>query len=243
MPIGTTQNTLMKGDDPRVVKCDVDHINEHAFLAVNKNASLTDVAGEAPQQLPVGMGLHAGGDFWGKFEVELMAATSGVDPATRPAIVRELLQYMNMDTIHFTAGFNIMKLTIKKTVDGFGSYVFHIPNQHIKTGCFMSFVLYHNIVGNTDWWWCDNAVKGRWHQKTHHLFSGKAASTYHRGGKLSDLSRKHAAGAYTHVDIGISGKPTIGDVLYIALPQVIAGKWNPAHRCPQFYNVGAGLGT
>ncbi|UZX55220.1 phage tail protein [Yersinia ruckeri] len=197
-------------------------VHEHSALAVNKNAALNDLAGIPPQQLPVGMGLHAGGHFWDKFDIEMIPVASGVAPETRAPIVRELLQYMGMDRLHFHGAFNIMKVTIKKTIDGFGPYAFHIPSQHIPTGCFMSFVLYYKIIGGADWSWCHNEVKGRWHQHTHHLFSG------------------NAAGNYSHVDIGVAGNPAVGDVLYLALPQIIPGRWNPDHRCPQLFNLGLG---
>ncbi|WP_323872550.1 hypothetical protein, partial [Xenorhabdus doucetiae] len=224
MPIGTTAHTLMAGDDARVTYMYSNYINERTALAVNKNASFIDLAGSGDRQLPVGMGLNAGGNFWDKFDVEFTKVESGVDPVTRPPIVRELLQYMKMDRIHFHGNFNIMKLTIKKVTNDFGSYVFYIPNQHVQNGCFMSFVVYHKIVGNSDWWWCDNTIKGRWHQQTNHLFSNGSP------------------GDYVHIDFVLSGNSSVGDILYIALPQIVTGKWNPERLCPQLFNIGSGLG-
>jgi hypothetical protein len=195
------------------------HLNEHPAIAVNFNARMTALGGTAPQQLPLAMGVHAGGDFWSKFDVTLIPVTSGLDPITRPPVVRELLQYMNMDSQYFHGGFNILKLTVKSIANSFGPFVFYTPYQHIFEGAFNSFVVYHKIVGKADWRWMDNAKKEVWNQVTHHIYASDAA------------------GAYTHIDIGLSGSIAVGDTLYLALPQVIAGKWNPQHRCPQVHNI------
>jgi len=194
------------------------HLDEHPALCVNFNARFTAVAGSAPYQLPIGMGVHANGDFWNKFDVSFIPVVSGLDPVTRPAVVRELLQFMNMDRQHFSAGFNILKFTVK-TVADFGPYVFHIPYQHVKAGPFTSVILYHKIVGRSTWGWMNNGVKDAWTQATNHVYSG------------------NDAGGYVHVDVGIGGPTDVGDTLYLALPQIVPGKWNPEHRAPQFYNL------
>lgn len=193
------------------------HLDEHAAMAINFNARMTAHGGTAPQVLPLAMGVHAGGDFWNKFDAELIPVRSGGDLTVRPPVVRELLQYMGCDREHFSGGFDILKLTIKSVASGFGPYVFHIPYQHVKVSEFTSVVMYHKIVGGADWSWMDNGKKGHWHQVTHHFVSGDA-------------------GAYVHVDISLAGAPAVGDTLYLALPQIIPGKWNPAHRCPQLYS-------
>lgn len=43
------------------------------------------------------------------------------------------------------------------------------------------------------------------------------------------------AGAYAHVDVSLSNAQ-VGDQLYLALPQIIPGLWNPEHRLPALYN-------
>jgi hypothetical protein len=195
------------------------HLDEHPAIAVNFNARMTALGGTAPQQLPLAMGVHAGGDFWNKFDVTIFPVFSGVDPATRPPIVRELLKYMNMDYQNFTGGFNIIKFTIKSVAAGFGPYAFNIPYQHVKGGALNSVVMYHKIVGKADWSWMDNTKKEVWNQVTHHVYSG------------------NNAGDYSHVDIAPQNGINPGDTLYLALPQIIPGKWNPQHRCPQLYNI------
>jgi hypothetical protein len=194
------------------------HLDEHAAMAINFNARMTAHGGSGPNTLPLAMGVNAGGDFWSKFDAELIPVRSGTDPLTRPPVVRELLQYMGCDREHFSGWFDILKLTIKSIGSGFGPYVFHIPYQHVKVGTFNSVVMYHKIIGGADWSWMNNGVKGQWHQVTHHANSNDA-------------------GGYNHVDIGIGGLAGVGDTLYLALPQIIPGKWNPARRCPQLYNV------
>ncbi|TCP11188.1 hypothetical protein EV683_1143 [Crenobacter luteus] len=194
------------------------HLDEHPAIAVNFNASLTALGGTEPQQLPLAMGVHAGGDFWGKFDVTIIPVRTGEDPTTRPPVVRELLQYMGCDRQHFSAKFNIVQLTIKSIAAGFGPYVFHIPYQHVKVSEFTSVVMYHKVVGGADWGWTDSAKKGVWNQVTHHFSSNNA-------------------GEYVHVDIGVGGAPAVGDTLYLALPQIVPGKWNPQHRAPQMYNI------
>jgi MFS family permease len=41
--------------------------------------------------------------------------------------------------------------------------------------------------------------------------------------------------AATGLAVGIGGPSDVGDTLYLALPQIVPGKWNPNHRAPQFY--------
>ncbi|MDE9550538.1 hypothetical protein [Xenorhabdus bovienii] len=224
MSIGTTADTVMAGDDARVTYMYTNYINERTALAVNKNASLTDIAGSGNQQLPVGMGIYADGKFWDSFDVEFTKVTTNIEPEQRPPMARELLRYMKMDKLHFHGDFNIMKITAKKTVDMFEHYIFYIPNQHVPTGCFMSFVVYHKIVGNANWWWCNNSIKDQWHQNTTHLLSNSSP------------------GDYLHIDFGINNNVSAGDTLYIALPQIVTGKWNPDRLCPQLFNIGSGLG-
>lgn len=193
------------------------HWNEHPAIAVNFNAKMTAVGGEGDKKLPLALGVHAGGDFWGKFDAALIPVTPGEEPASRPPIVRELLQYMKSDDRHFSANFNILHLTVKKVSDGFGPYVFFVPYQHVKMGAFTSVALYHKVIGQGDWNWMDNSKKGVWNQATHHFLSAHA-------------------GAYTHVDIALSNAQ-VGDQLYLALPQIIPGVWNPELRLPQLYNI------
>ncbi|QOZ83189.1 MULTISPECIES: hypothetical protein [Chromobacterium] len=192
------------------------HIDEHGFLAINYNAGMTRLSGTVPQQLPLGMGVSAGGDFWSKFDVDIIPVRSGDLPESRPAVVRELLKYMGMDRQHFSANFNIIELTVKR-ID-ISSFVFFIPYRHVKMGSFHSVVMYHKIIGQGDWTWMDNSVKGKWNQMTSHHASADSA------------------GAYVHVDVVLE-RPAIGDKLYLALPQIVIGKWNPLRRAPQFFNV------
>jgi hypothetical protein len=213
----------MAGDDARVVHMYNTYINERTFLAVNKNASLTDLAGSENRQLPVSMGIISG--FWDVFDVEFTKVISGIEPEERPPLVRELLQYMKMDGKYFHGDFNIMKLKAKKTVDKIKNYVFYIPNQHVPTGSFMSFVVYHKIIGSANWWWCNNSIKGKWHQNTSHLYTN------------------NFPGKYSHIDFIVDEGVKEGDELYIALPQVVTGKWNPNNLCPQLFNIGSGLGS
>ncbi|MCP1289795.1 hypothetical protein NK214_06280 [Chromobacterium sp. S0633] len=194
------------------------HLSEHGFIAVNYNARMTRVSGEAPQQVPIAMGLNAGGDFFSKFDLKIIPVVGGVDPATRPPVVRELLQYMGCDRHNFTAEFNIVELTVKSIAKGFGDYVFYIPYRHIKTGAFHSCVMYHKLVGTADWGWMDNRFKGAWHQVTQHQFT------------------PGDAGGYFHVDVGVTNA-SVGDKLYLALPQVVVGKWNPELRIPPLFNI------
>ncbi|MEC5207375.1 hypothetical protein QF022_002331 [Vogesella perlucida] len=194
------------------------HLDEHPAIAVNFNARMTAHGGTDPQILPLGMGVHAGGDFWNKFDVSLIPVRSDVDPTTRPPVVRELLQYMGCDRQYFAGYFDILKLTVKSVAAGFGPYVFHIPYQHAKVGVFTSVVMYHKIVGSADWGFVDNTKRGAWNQVTRHYGYGDA-------------------GSYTNVDIAISGNVAVGDTLYVALPQVIPGKWNAERRCPQLFNL------
>lgn len=192
------------------------HIGEHGTLAVNYNAGMTRLSGTAPQQLPLGFGVSAGGDFWSKFDVNIIPVPFGVEPETRKPIVRELLQYMGCDRKHSSLNFNIVELTVKRT--DISEFVFFIPYRHVKAGAFHSVVMYHKIIGQGDWSWMDNSVKGKWNQVTHHLFS------------------PGDAGAYTHIDVPVRS-PAVGDKLYLALPQIVIGKWNPDQRAPQFFNV------
>ncbi|PHM25143.1 hypothetical protein [Xenorhabdus budapestensis] len=226
MPIGTTANTLMAGNDARVVHMYSSYMNEHTSLAVNKNASLTDLAGSEGRQLPVGMSIHADGKFWDIFDVEFTRIITGIEPENRPPLARELLQYMKMDELYFHGDFNIMKLTAKKSVDKLDSYIFSIPNQRVQTGCFMSFVVYHKVIGSANWRWCNNSIKGKWNQHTSHLYTN------------------NFPGKYSHIDfwVGIEGIK-VEDELYIALPQIVTGKWNPNNLCPQLFNIGSGLGS
>ena len=194
------------------------HLSEHPALAVNFNASMLTLSGAAPQQVPVGMGLNAGGNFWDKFDMNIINVASGAAPESRPAVVRELLQYMGCDRQHFSMHFNIVELTVKSLAGGINSYVFFIPYRHVKLGAFHSVTMYHKVVGQGNWGWMDNAKKNVWNQVTHHGLS------------YGD------AGGYFHVDVGVDN-PAVGDKLYLALPQVVLGKWNPEQRAPQMLNV------
>ncbi|CDL83730.1 phage tail protein [Xenorhabdus szentirmaii] len=226
MPIGTTANTLMAGNDARVTHMYTSYINERTALAVNKNASLTDLGGSGERQLPVGMGINANGKFWDIFDVEFTKVVTGIAPENRPQLARELLQYMKMDELYFHGNFNIMKLRAKKSADGLGGYIFHIPHQCILTGCFMSFVVYHKVIGKSNWKYCNNSIKGKWNQHTTHVYTN------------------NFPGLYDHIDFKTDGHSiNAGDELYIALPQIITGKWNPDNLCPQLFNIGSGLGS
>jgi len=217
--VNTTATNLTNNVNAKLSQMDAwrdGHLDEHPAFSVNANADFLTLSGEAPVQLPSGMGVHANGDFWNKFEVEIIPVRSGPLPEERPPLVRELLQFMNMDRQHFSAAFNIMRMSIKAVTD-FGPYVFHIPAQHVKAGPFTSVILYHKIVGRSSWGWMNNGIKDAWAQATHHVYSG------------------NDAGGYVHVDVGIGGPSDVGDTLYLALPQIVPGKWNPNHRAPQFY--------
>lgn len=84
--------------------------------------------------------------------------TPGEELASRPPIVRELLQYMKSDDRHFSANFNILHLTVKKVSEGFIP-MFFVPYQHVKMGAFTSVALYHKVIGQGDWNWMDNSKK------------------------------------------------------------------------------------
>ncbi|WP_337881762.1 hypothetical protein [Chromobacterium haemolyticum] len=192
------------------------HISEHGTLAVNYNARMTALSGSAPHQVPRGMFLNAGGDFWNKIDVNIIPIRSGQSAESRPPVARELLQYMGCDRQDLTAHFNIVEFTVKRTdITGF---VFTIPYRHVKAGAFHSVVMYHKIQGKADWSWMDNSVKGKWAQSTSHCHS------------------PGDAGAFAHVDVGVAN-PEVGDKLYLALPQIVIGKWNQALRAPQFFNI------
>lgn len=193
------------------------HIHEHPALAINYNASMTRLTGEKPQQIPSAMWINAGGDFFGKFSLNIIPVASGDDPNTRPQVVRELLQYMGCDRQYFSLGFNIVELTVKSIVNGFGPYVFTIPYRHVKAGAFHSVVLYHKLTGQAKWGWTNSEIRDKWNQQTTHVFTGDA-------------------GGYANVDIAIENA-AVGDKFYLALPQIVLGKWDPAQRAPQLFNI------
>lgn len=195
-----------------------DHIHEHPALAVNYNASMLRLSGVAPQQVPMSMSLNAGGNFFDKFSLNIIPVITGNDTNSRPPIARELLQYMGCDQQNFSASFNIVEITVKSIANGFGPFVFTIPYRHVKSGAFHSVILYHKLVGQANWGWVNNEIHDKWNQHTTHVFT------------------PGNAGGYTHVDISIANA-AVGDKFYLALPQIVLGKWDPSLRAPQFFNI------
>ncbi len=184
-----------------------------SYVRINANAEMTTYSGGAGQQLPAGMGVYAGGDFFTKFETEIIPVANGVAANTRPQVAQELLDYMGNNVVHLVYGICILRVTVKANAAGIASYSFTAPFQHMPVGQVMSYCAYHKQVGSGTWNYA-GAVKGAWsHNVTHH---GPGAPL-----------------AYDHIDYAISN-PIVGDTLYLALPQIVTGRW-PADKKPPFF--------
>ncbi|MBP4049320.1 hypothetical protein J9978_07390 [Chromobacterium violaceum] len=184
-------------------------------LAVNYNASMLKMS-SGSNALPISMGTGNPALFWKKFDVTFTPVQSNELPETRPSLVRELLQYIGSDVRYFSMGFNIMELTVKDPSIQM-DFDFFIPYRHVKSGAGHSVIIYHKLLGKGDWTWLDNDVRGSWNQATRYVSST-------------------AGGDYTHVDLKVVN-PEVGSKLYLALPQIVIGKWDPKRRAPQFFNI------
>lgn len=182
------------------------HEANRYLMPVNRNHDFRKIAdvpsGGNTYQVPQGMGLNAGGNFFDKFEVELIPVISGSDPATRPIVVGELLDAMGIgaDTLHFSTSFNIFRIKNIGTEASYPSYDLFIPDQHVKYGQGASFIRWCKGDG---WSWGVNNLT-EWTQ---------LVSSWNPGAN---------SGSYIHIDYN---SVKLGAELFLALPTVIPGKW------------------
>jgi hypothetical protein len=155
-------------------------------------------------QVPTGMGLHAGGDFFDKFETQMYQVKNESDPQSRPAVVRDLLAAMGRGNASYMARhFNILRVKRKPGSPAPTSWTFYIPRQQFWPG--NSFVCW--MKTNAPWNW-NGDTDGQWKQR--------------RFVKPPTSGGQDALG-YQHVDFIA---PSDADAeIYLALPSIVPGTW------------------
>lgn len=189
---------------------------ELGFVAQNYNHDFLElVTMPNGQKLPVGMGVNAGGNFFDKFEVNMIPAISGADPDSRDPVAQELLTEMGCNTKHFTRSFNILHVKRIPGSPAVSGYTFFIPEQHIKAHQGASFVFWAKGRGTS--WGMDTGMV--WQQRSH---TWRAAT--HESGN---------PGAYIHVDVYMNNEDS---ELYLALPTIVVEHWPENRKLGNLYN-------
>ncbi|MEZ9073124.1 phage tail protein [Vibrio splendidus] len=178
---------------------------EMGFIALNYNNDYQDTkqvtgADGFSSEYPIGVAF--GGDITEYFHTEMLDVKSGDDPATRPEDVKELLDIMGLgrNTSHLAyGGFKVMKMTvIKLSVDG-SPFMHMTQDFHQATRNGLTMMHYERTP----------ATSGMWDRKITVFKNG--------GGNTSE---------YIHFDARpLGSEVAVGDVLYYALPTMVAGEF------------------
>ncbi|EKA6056041.1 phage tail protein [Vibrio parahaemolyticus] len=185
-------------------------ISDLGFTAYNWNGDFMDVVQLAPNKngttnsYPLGLGVV--GDFNDGVKAEILPCISGGNPALRDPAVRDLLDYMGIgaDTQYFSGSFNVLKLTV---VDPalVGSGRLSLPTSHIKQSPSTTYMNYIRTVGDVSFKYWGGNTGGAWNRFYRHFKSNNP-------------------GTYLNVDMYLINA-NAGDVVYLALPMMCAGKF------------------
>ncbi|TCV22105.1 hypothetical protein EDB70_11417 [Vibrio crassostreae] len=196
--------------------------SEMGFIGLNYNGDYRDtVSVQAPDGTmntwPVGLSWSSVHDFNKYFKAEVLRTYSGSDPATRPEVIKSLLDACGIgrSAKHFYGSLGVLKLTIKELptdINDFRSLYLHVTADYrIPNRGGVTMMNYEKKEGD-------------WVRRVIHRPIG-------------------GSGTYDHFDAypfsGFSDGPKVGDDIYIALPVICAGIYpesKPHFKLPNVRN-------